>query len=237
LNTYPDRKLVEAAMAKAMIVTSDLFLNETAAKSCVVLPAASLAEKTGSYTTVDGTVKTFKAAKKAEGSAQPDGDILVALANAIGVKLASNPTETAREIAANVGKLENGAVLSGAPAGLLPAAAAAETPAGLVLVPVARLYAGGSTAKFDEGFNHVQPKPEARFNPADAKAMGLVAGEKVEVTANGAALKATVVIDKNVVAGTVQAIRGLADAPVNALTAGTAPVAVTVAKLAVEVAD
>ncbi|HWI50870.1 MAG TPA: NADH-quinone oxidoreductase subunit NuoG, partial [Symbiobacteriaceae bacterium] len=46
LNTYPDRKLVEAAMAKAMIVTSDLFLNETAAKSCVVLPAASLAEKT-----------------------------------------------------------------------------------------------------------------------------------------------------------------------------------------------
>ena len=60
----------------------------------------------------------------------------------------------------------------------------------------------------------------------------------VELAAGEAKLALPVEISKRVVAGTVQAIRGLtAEAPVNLLTAGTAPVAVTVAKLAVEVAD
>ncbi|HYF80455.1 MAG TPA: NADH-quinone oxidoreductase subunit NuoG [Symbiobacteriaceae bacterium] len=241
LNTYPDRKLVEAALAKAMIVTSDLFLNETAAKSCVVLPAAStIGEKSGTVTALDGEVGVIKLAKRPEGNAQADGDILVALAQALGTKLAANPAEVAREIAQTVAKLEKGAVLPGAPAGLIPAVqpeAAPTTPNGLVLVPITRLYAGGSTSRFDHGFNYVQPKQEARFNPADAKALGLTAGEKVELTANGASIQGIVNIDKSVVAGTVQAICGLVDAPVNTLTAGTTPVAVTVAKLAVEVAD
>jgi NADH-quinone oxidoreductase subunit G len=239
LATYPDRKLVEAAMAKAFIVTTDLFLNETAAKSCVVLPAAStIGEKSGTVTALDGEVNLLKLAKRPEGGAQTDGDILVALAQALGTKLAANPADVAREITQAVGKLEKGTMLAGAPAGLIgtPAEAAA-TPNGLLLVPITRLYAGGSTSRFDEGFNYVQPKQEARFHPADAKALGLSGGEKVELTANGAAISAIVNIDKSVVAGTVQAIRGLADSPVNALTAGTTPVAVTVAKLAVEVAD
>ena len=73
--------------------------------------------------------------------------------------------------------------------------------------------------------------------PRLLNAGSVAGGEKVELTANGATIQAIVNIDKSVVAGTVQAIRGLADSPVNALTAGTTPVAVTVAKLAVEVAD
>jgi NADH-quinone oxidoreductase subunit G len=234
LNTYPDRKLVEAALEKAFVVTADIFLNETAAAADVVLPVASISEKTGTYTALDGKLSSVKAAKKAEGAAQADGDILVALAAAIGTKLANSPAETALEISKLVGKTE---VLPAAPAALLPAAAPAATPEGLVLVPVTKLYAGGSTARFDEGFNHVLPKPVAIFNPADAAKLGLKAGEMVELSANGAAIRVAVEINKNVVPGTVQAISGLQEAPVGALTAGTAPVAVTVAKLAVEVAD
>lgn len=237
LNTYPDRKLVAAALEKAFVVNLDLFGNETVQASDVVLPVATISEKTGTYTTLDGTVKAIKAAKKAEGSAQADGDILVALSAALGVKLANSPAETTAEITKLVAKLEEGTVLTGAPASLLPQAEAVQSPAGLVLVPVTKLYAGGSTAQFDEGFNHVLAKAEAGFNPVDAKTLGLMAGEQVELTANGAALRLTVAIDKSVVPGTVQAVRGLTAAPVNALTAGTAPVAVTVAKLAVEVAD
>jgi NADH-quinone oxidoreductase subunit G len=237
LNTYPDRKLVEAALEKAFVVNFDLFGNETVQASDVVLPVASISEKTGTYTTLDGTVQAVKSAKTAEGSAQADGDILVALAAALGTKIANSPAETAAEIGKLTAKLEAGTVLSGAPASLIPATAATETPAGLVLVPVTRLYAGGSTAKFDEGFTHVQPKAEAIINPADAAKLGLQAGELVELTANGAALRLTVKIDKRALPGTIQAIRGLAAAPVNTLTAGTAPVSVTVAKLAVEVAD
>ncbi|OTA40293.1 MAG: hypothetical protein A6D92_19890 [Symbiobacterium thermophilum] len=83
----------------------------------------------------------------------------------------------------------------------------------------------------------MQPRPVALLNPADAARLGLSQGDMVELSAGGEKLALPVEISKRVVPGTVQAIRGLSAAPVNALTAGTAPVAVTVAKLAVEVAD
>ncbi len=237
LNTWTDRATAEAALKNSFVVATELFMNETAQLADVVLPAATFSEKAGTYLTLDGLVQSVKVAKKAEGSAQADGDIFVALANAMGAKIASSPADTAAEIAKQAVKLEAGKVLAGAPVSLLPAADAPATPEGLVLVPVDRLYAGGSTARFDEEFNHVQPKPEAFFNPVDAKVLGITAGEEVELTVGGAALKLTVKVEKSVVAGTVQAIRGLPQAPVNALTTGGAPVAVKVAKLAVEVAD
>lgn len=238
VNTWPDRKLAEEALGNSFVVVTELFMNETAQAADVILPAATFTEKSGTFTNLDGLVQAVKSAKKAEGSAQPDGDIFVAIANAMGAKIASSPAEIASEIAKLVAKLEEGLVLKGAPVSLLPNnAPAAETPNGLVLVPVDKLYAGGSTAQFDAEFNHVLAKAEAFFNPADAARMGLKNGEPVELTANGSGIRLTVKIDRSVVAGTVQAIKGLTAAPVNKLTAGTAPVAVTVAKLAVEVAD
>lgn len=243
INTYPNRKLVEAALEKAFVVATDLFMNETVALADVVLPAAALGEKSGSFTALDGTVQTFKVAKRPEGQAQPDGDILVGLAAALGVKLAASPSQTAAEIARLVAKLEDGTVLKGAPLSLIQgaeapqAARAPEEENALWLVPVDRLYAGGSTAQFDGEFNHVQPRPVALFNPADAARLELNPGDMVELAAGEAKLALPVATDRRVVAGTVQAIRGLSAAPVNLLTAGSAPVAVTVAKLAVEVAD
>ncbi len=243
MNTYPDRRLVQAALEKAFVVATDLFMNETVLLADVVLPAAALGEKSGSFTALDGTVQTFRVSKRPEGQAQPDGDILVGLAAAMGVKLSASPAQTAAEIARLVAKLEDGTVLKGAPVSLIqgaqepePAPAAAGQNA-LWLVPVDRLYAGGSTARFDSEFNHVQPRPVALLNPADAARLGLSRGDMVELAAGEAKLALPVEISKRVVAGTVQAIRGLTAAPVNLLTAGAAPVAVTVAKLAVEVAD
>jgi len=241
LNTFPDRKLAQAALETAFVVTAELFLNETALLADVVLPAASISEKSGTYTTLDGLVQSIKSAKKAEGSAQADGDILVALSGALGTKLATTPQQTQWEIAKLASKLEAGAVLSGAPVNLLPAndnGAKTETPAGLSLVAVDRLYAGGSTALFDTEFNHVQPKAEAFFNPADVVRLGIKRGDQVELVVGGSAVQLTAQVEKSVVLGTVQAIKGLPAAPVNSLTSTSgAPVAVTVAKLGVEVAD
>lgn len=243
LSTFPDRKLAEEGVTNAFVVTTELFLNESAQLADVVLPASSLSEKTGTFTTLDGTVQAVKQAKKAAGLCQQDGDILVALAAATGAKLASSPADTAAEIAKLVGKLEVGAVLKGAPVSLLSAQSdtAAETPTpndgALLLVPITKLYAGTSTAKFDAEFNHVQPVPTAFFNPADAARRGLKTGDPVELVASGAAIRLTAQVDRSVVPGTVQAIRSLSEAPVTLLTAGAATVPVNVAKLAVEVAD
>lgn len=247
VGTWSDRALVEKALSKAFVVAHELFLNETAQLADVILPAATVGEKTGTLTTLDGMVQKVKVAKRTEGSAQPDGDILVALAAQMGVTLATSPAETVREIARVAVKVEEGARIAGAPTSILGKAEAAATPEGLVLVPVERLYAGGSTSLFDKYFINggqkpgrtaqVRPLPTLLINPVDAKAKGLVAGEQVELTANGAALQLTVKLAKSVVPGTVQAIKGLPEAPINALTKGTAPVAVTLAKLGVEVAD
>ncbi|HEY8346373.1 MAG TPA: NADH-quinone oxidoreductase subunit NuoG [Symbiobacteriaceae bacterium] len=238
MDTFPDRKLAEAALTNAFVVAADLFLNDTVALADVVLPACAITEKSGSYTTLDGLVQRVQAARRPTGECRSDGEILMALARAMGARLTGSPSEIAAEIAKLVARLEDGAVLKGAPMSLLPAAEpATASPDGLVLVPVTKLYAGGSTARFDKEFNHVQPKPTAFFHPEDAARLGLRDGDAVELSASGSSLRLTAKVDPTVTAGTVQAIRGLAAAPVHLLTAGSTPVAVTVAKLAVEVAD
>ncbi|HLO04546.1 MAG TPA: NADH-quinone oxidoreductase subunit NuoG, partial [Symbiobacteriaceae bacterium] len=91
LSTWSDRAAAEKALTNAFVVTHELFLNETAQLADVILPAATVGEKTGTLTTLDGLVQSVKAAKRTEGSAQPDGDILVAVASQMGANLATAP--------------------------------------------------------------------------------------------------------------------------------------------------
>ena len=62
----------------------DLFLTETAALADVVLPAASLYEKTGTVTNTFGDVQLVRKAADRAG-VKPDFEILVRLAGAMGV--------------------------------------------------------------------------------------------------------------------------------------------------------
>ena len=72
-----------AALKNTFVVVQDLFLTETAALADVVLPSASLYEKTGTVTNSFGDVQlTKKAADKA--GVKPDFEILVRIAGAMG---------------------------------------------------------------------------------------------------------------------------------------------------------
>jgi len=73
-----------AALKKTFVVVQDLFLTETAALADVVLPAASLYEKTGTVTNTYGDVQMVKKAADRAG-VKPDFEILVRLAGAMGV--------------------------------------------------------------------------------------------------------------------------------------------------------
>ncbi|MDQ6779450.1 MAG: hypothetical protein M3071_25200, partial [Actinomycetota bacterium] len=61
-------------------------------------------------------------------------------------------------------------------------------------------------------------RQHAELSPADAKRLGVVAGETVEVASNGTAVKATVAIHSGIPAGTVFLADGLAEDSANAFT-------------------
>jgi NADH-quinone oxidoreductase subunit G len=73
-----------AALKNTFVIVQDIFLTETAALADVVLPAASLYEKTGTVTNTYGDVQLAKKAADRAG-VKPDFEILVRLAGGMGV--------------------------------------------------------------------------------------------------------------------------------------------------------
>jgi NADH-quinone oxidoreductase subunit G len=77
-------KVDPATLQKTFVIVQDIFLTETAALADVVLPSASLYEKTGTVTNTCGDVQLAKKAADRAG-VKPDFEILVRLADAMGV--------------------------------------------------------------------------------------------------------------------------------------------------------
>ena len=77
-------RLDPAALKNTFVIVQDLFLTETAALADVVLPAASLYEKSGTVTNTYGDVQMVRKAADRAG-VKPDFEILVRLAGAMGV--------------------------------------------------------------------------------------------------------------------------------------------------------
>jgi len=73
-----------AAFKNAFVIVQDIFLTETAALADVVLPSASLYEKSGTVTNTFGDVQLAKKAADRAG-VKPDFEILVRLAGSMGV--------------------------------------------------------------------------------------------------------------------------------------------------------
>ncbi len=79
---------VKEALEKLdLLVVQDIFFTETAQLADVVLPAASFAEKDGTFTNTERRVQRVRKAIDPPGSAMPDWQIICALAERIGQKL------------------------------------------------------------------------------------------------------------------------------------------------------
>ncbi|MFZ2948973.1 MAG: molybdopterin-dependent oxidoreductase [Desulfuromonadaceae bacterium] len=80
LHFMPNRSRVMKALQKLeLLIVQDLFLTDTASLAHIVLPAATGAEKSGSFTSADNRVQCFSAAVKPAGEARSDAEILTAL--------------------------------------------------------------------------------------------------------------------------------------------------------------
>ena len=77
LHFMPNRTRIGKALQKLeFLVVQDIFKTGTALLADVVLPAATAAEKGGSFTSVDNRVRCFTAAVKPAGDSRTDADIL-----------------------------------------------------------------------------------------------------------------------------------------------------------------
>jgi NADH-quinone oxidoreductase subunit G len=91
------------SLKNTFLIVQDLFLTETAALADVVFPAASLYEKSGTVTNTFGDVQMVKKAADRAG-VKPDFEILVRLANAMGVEVKSLVPFGQRGMTADLGQ-------------------------------------------------------------------------------------------------------------------------------------
>lgn len=93
------RQIMEALSSLDFLVVQDLFLTETAVFADVVFPAASFAEKEGSFTNFEGRINWLKQAFPPFGESLPDWEIVLRLAKEMGDQL---PFSTLRQVISEI---------------------------------------------------------------------------------------------------------------------------------------
>lgn len=198
LHFMPNRTRVMKALQKLeLLVVQDLFLTDTAKLAHIVLPAATGAEKAGSFTSVDNRVQCFSAAVKPAGEARTDADILQALHTLIAPKAAGakqTPDALHHEITAltglysevcdhdgcRMGRIKNRTATSVC----LPLAPLAPPPAtrpfALTIGPV--LHHNGSMTSRSSSNLMVAGEAYIELSEADAASIGVNAGDDVTIT-------------------------------------------------------
>ncbi len=98
--SLPDGSNVEKRLTSLeFLVVQDIFLTETAKLADIVLPAASFAEKEGTFTNFEGRVQRLRKAIEPIGNSRPDWQIIVQLANKMGYPMSySSPDQIMTEI-------------------------------------------------------------------------------------------------------------------------------------------
>lgn len=98
VNAFPRPDLVRQALSSLdFLVVTDMFLTETARLASVVLPAASFAEKDGTFTNFEGRVQRIHKAIEPVGESLPDGDIILKLVEAMGNSMPYTSTQQVME--------------------------------------------------------------------------------------------------------------------------------------------
>lgn len=111
MTSEPNLKHARHALEKLdFLVIQDIFANETALYGHVILPAATFAEKSGTFTNTERRVQRVRPALPPPGAARPDLDILLDLAKRLEARLGVHVQpgwdyENASAVWAEVGKL------------------------------------------------------------------------------------------------------------------------------------
>jgi formate dehydrogenase alpha subunit len=215
----PDLQHVWEALARLeFLVVQDIFLSETARFAHVVLPAASFAEKDGTFTNTERRVQRVRKAIEPIGESKPDWWIVCQVAQRLEAKgfdynHPSDMMEEIRKLTPSYGgisyqRLENDGLQWPCPTDDHPGTPILHTnafvrgkgrfmplkyvPPGespdedypLILTTGRSLYhfhTGTMTRKV-AGLNTIEPEAAVEINPHDASQLGIVQGDKVNIS-------------------------------------------------------
>jgi formate dehydrogenase alpha subunit len=180
----PTKKVKEALKKAKCIIFQDMFFNETAKFAHVILPAASFAEKDGTYINTERRIQSINKALDPAGNSKPDWQILCELARSLKMKgFAFNSTE---EIMSEVSSITSGLQAPKdkfrfAPLQYKSPAEVTDIDYPLILTTERDLYSGGFLSGKVEGLEILKTKDLVYINPKDAADFEIQDGERVRV--------------------------------------------------------
>ncbi len=201
LTSYPDRKKTESALDKVpFLVVQDIFLSATAQQADVVLPAASFAEKEGTFTNAERRIQRVRQGIPLPGEARTDFAIFEMLAARLAKQVSyTGPQAVFAQIAATVpgyagidfqeigpqGMVWGGETLAVSRRKLVPAAGSRAVEAAYQLITGSTLYHSGTVSTRAKGPLAVVPAPYVEVGREDARTLGVQEGDLLTLKANG----------------------------------------------------
>jgi NADH-quinone oxidoreductase subunit G len=256
LRDFPDTPAWESALTAAdFIVSFSMHENATTAKSNLVFPLETFAEKDGTITHPDGRLQRVRPASARPKAVRPNIQVLAGLSAALGHDTDITSQPSAFEALTNgvafysgitddqlggkgfrwqegpsAGALPSSSPGVGVPSPGTPAKQPGEgTPApGLLLGTYRDIWAGPVT-ELNPPLRFLQPKQRLELSEADAKRLSLRTGYEVRVSQGDASVDALVQIGERVPEGVCFLSEGIPGANANALLNG-GPVRVTVSQ-------
>ncbi|MDI6889877.1 MAG: formate dehydrogenase subunit alpha [Thermodesulfovibrionales bacterium] len=206
-NIAGSHKVKEALKKAEFIIFQDIFLNDTAQFADVILPAASFAEKDGTFTNTETRVQIINKAMEPIGNSRPDWEIICNLAERMGSRGFdfNNPEDIMSEIASvtpiyrniSYNSLRKGSLkwsdlaetsLTGqngkykfTPLQYRPPAEVPDVDYPLILIAERDIYSDGILSQKVDGLKALRAKRLVYINPKDATDFEIKNGEVVRV--------------------------------------------------------
>lgn len=246
LSSYPDRARVEAALAKVpFLVVQDIFLSPTAEMAHVVFPAASFAEKDGTFTNAERRIQRVRQGIPLPGEAKTDFAIFEMLSARLGKQVSyTGPQAVFTQLAGTVlgyagtdfntigpqGVVWGGETLSPSRKKVIPAKGSELVQSTYQLVTGSTLYHSGTVSARAQGPLAVVANAYVEVGREDAAALQVKEGDLLSIRANGTEIKLPVKVDSRLPKGVLFAPYHFPAAGLNRLYKGEAALAVEVGK-------
>lgn len=180
----PEKKVKDALKKAELIIQQDIFLNETSQFAHVVLPAASFAEKDGTFTNFQGKAQEIKKTIDPIANSLPDWEILCQIAKTLKRKGFdfNSPDDIMSEmssVTADASVQKERFLFT--PLGYKPPAEVSDIDYPLVLTTERDLYSAGFLSRKVEGLKALRAEGNVYINPKDGSDFGISDGEGVSV--------------------------------------------------------